>query len=526
MRSVPREHEARNETWLSDRDRYSHMGLDSEDRLLNPQIRENGEWKSVSWADAMQRVGEVVGKTAAEELGLLMSPSASNEEYFLAQSILRQLGCSPIAHRLRQSDFSDDHLLAEPVFEKTIAELSLADAVVLVGCNPRDEAPIIGHRVRQAWRKGAAVTAINPVDWSFHFDTSLDAIVAPQHMVGELASLANAVAQASNRDIPDELRDRVANASISERHEALARRLIESASAVMLFGHSAISHGQASILRALSRYIAASTGTAFNTLSYGSNAVGAVRYGAIPGAAGKNAGEMLSQALSTVLLWDFEPDFDTNDPVQATRTLGEAGTVIAVTSYLSGAVREHADIALPLAPLAESEGSLLNFDGDEAGFAAAAKSRGEARSGWKILRRLAEELGLSGFSQVSLADVQASMNAVELEAPAQTDVPEANEGGLYRVGDVPMYSADALCRRSAPLQNTIQAQRDWVGINPADASRLGLSDGGTAHVRQHETAVDLPVRVTETVPAGAAQVASATCRMLHGAYDPIVVEVA
>ncbi len=155
-----------------------------------------------------------------------MSPSAATEEYFLAQSLMRQLGSNNIDHRLRERDFSDDPARPlSPAFALPLAEIDDCDAILLIGCNPRQEAPIVGHRVRQAWRKGAAVSAINPLDWPFTFDTSLDAIVAPQHMVAELAALAAAVEKATGRAAPDVLRRALDGAAVSERHQQLAERL-------------------------------------------------------------------------------------------------------------------------------------------------------------------------------------------------------------------------------------------------------------------------------------------------------------
>jgi len=91
-----------------------------------------------------------------------------------------------------------------------------------------------------------------------------------------------------------------------------------------------------------------------------------------------------------------------------------------------------------------------------------------------------------------------------------------------------MYSADALCRRAPALQQTVHAVSDFVGLNPADAGRLGLADGDRANVRQGEAFTALEVRVSERVPVGAAWVRSATpgTRELGSATGPIIVEVA
>jgi NADH-quinone oxidoreductase subunit G len=550
LRAVPRENEPLNETWLADRDRYSHFGLYVDDRQLHPQVKEDGRWKTVSWNEAIgtlaRRLRDAVDRHGSDQLGVLMSPSATTEEYFLAQSLLRQLGGANIDHRLREQDFADDDMRPRsPAFELPIAGIDGCDAVLLVGCNPRQEAPIIGHRLRQAWRKGAGIAVVNPVDWSFTFDTSLDAIVPPQAMAAELAALAAAVQRITGTEAPEHLRGALDAAQAEDRHEELAARLKEGEKSLVLIGQFAMSHPEASRLRALSSYIAAATGSAIDMLPHGGNPTGAWLAGAVPhrgpggapATSGMNAGQMLDAPLQAYLLWGIEPEYDIDNPARAVRALTQAETVIAVASYATDSLREIADLILPLTPQVETEGSLINLDGTTIPFAAAGQPSGEARSGWKILRRLGGELGLENFDQVDLADVQAGM-AAALEAagggPAEAAQPDvepgggAPEAGLFRIGELAMYSVDPLCRRAGALQQTAQAQNGFVGLNPEDAERLGLADGATARVRQGEAEIEIEVRVTRRVPPGGAWLRSATCatRELGHAVGPITVEAA
>jgi NADH-quinone oxidoreductase subunit G len=201
-----------------------------------------------------------------------------------------------------------------------------------------------------------------------------------------------------------------------------------------------------------------------------------------------------------------------------------------VVSFAGDSVREIADVILPLAPHAEGEGSFVNFDGMTQRFAAAGKVQGEARAGWKILRRLGSELGLQGFGQVSLAEVQAdlqqalgqggfSRGASPLAAPAVDD-------GLYRIGELAMYSVDALCRRSLPLQETAQARSGFVGLNPADAERLGVTGGAAVRVNQGGRQARMEALVDERVPVGGAWLHSASeaARPLGQAIAPLTIE--
>ena len=119
-----------------------------------------------------------------------MSASASSEEYFLARRLAHGLDCPNIDHRLREQDFSDDAARTQPAaFQSPMEAIDTADTILLIGSNIRHEAPILGQRVRKAWRNGAQIAALNPGDWNFHFSLANKLITAPQHMVTELAAL-------------------------------------------------------------------------------------------------------------------------------------------------------------------------------------------------------------------------------------------------------------------------------------------------------------------------------------------------
>ena len=208
MRAVPRDCEAINETWLSDRDRYSHFGLNAQDRVLEPMIKVDGKWANVSWEEGIRCASEAlhssVSTHGASSLGILMSPNASTEEYFLTKRLADGLDCANIDHRLREQDFSDDAARAAGAsFQAPMVAMDDAKAIVLVGSNIRHEAPILGQRVRKAWRRGTQVAALNPVDWNFHFSLAHQLITAPQNMVGALALVAGEVAAKTGKALPE-----------------------------------------------------------------------------------------------------------------------------------------------------------------------------------------------------------------------------------------------------------------------------------------------------------------------------------
>jgi len=552
MRAVPRDCEASNETWLSDRDRYAHFGLGSEDRVLEPMIKVDGKWTNVPWDKgirvAVEALRGAVTAHGGESLGVLMSASVSTEEYFLAQRLARGLDCPNIDHRLREQDFADDTARSQAVaFQSPMAAIDTADSILLIGSNIRHEAPILGQRVRKAWRNGAQVAALNPVDWNFHFSLSNKLITAPQHMVEELAAIAKAVASATGKAIPEFLQAALSGNEPGEAHTAIAAMLNGDGDNMLILGQAAMAHAQASWLRQLAAWIATATGATLNIVPHGGNSTGAAMAGALPyqGAGGSdvesglNAREMLATPAKAYLLWDIEPEFDLANPALAMQALDSAETVVAVSTFANEALKDTADVILPLAPLAESEGLFYTFDGQSFVVKPAVAVSGHARPGWKILRRLGAELELDGFSQVDIASVREDMLAgisdadnaaedVELAAPASN--ADLNRGDLYRVGEVAevaMYGVDGLCRRSDFLQQTVHADTAFVGLNPDDAGSKGLVDGRELKVSQGDAHAILPVRICNELPAGAVWVKTATDAgsVLGDSFGPISVEV-
>ena len=538
LRAVPRDNESTNEAWLSDRDRYSHFGLNSDERVLEPMVKVNDQWQTVSWDEGIRVAAKALRKSVTAHggagLGVLMSSSASTEEHYLARRLANGLDCPNMDYRLREQDFSDDKALGRIAsFQTPMAAIDDADAIVLIGSNIRHEAPILGQRVRKAWRKGAQVVALNPVDWNFHFELADKLITAPQHMVTELAALAAAVARLTGKEIPEFLQTAVSGTQAGASHDAMAEMLNGSGAKMLILGQAAMAHEQASWLRQLSAWIATATGAALNIIPHGGNSTGAAM-AACAGVAetGLNTREMLATPLKKYLLWDIEPEFDLANPANAMHALDSAESVLAVSAFASEGLKAVADVILPLAPLAESEGLFYTLDGQSFVVDAAVSASGQARPGWKILRRLGAELELDGFTQVDIASLREEMLSEIVDADCETSEVELNvpkaEGDFYRVGEVAMYAVDALCRRSEYLQQTVHAENAFVGLNPDDAGRKGLADGHEVKVSQGDGHVILPVRLCDELPAGAVWVKSATDSgiSLGDSFGPISVEAA
>ena len=172
-RIVPRENEAINETWISDRDRFSYEGIYSPDRLKNPKLKVKNEWKDIPWEQALNVVVEQINATDKDQISLLASPSSTTEEFYLLSKIAQGLSVKNLDHRLRRTDFSDqDNDPVAPWLGTSISEIENCKSIVLVGSEIRKEAPIIAHRIRKSALNGSQVSFINSQLSDYFFDVS------------------------------------------------------------------------------------------------------------------------------------------------------------------------------------------------------------------------------------------------------------------------------------------------------------------------------------------------------------------
>lgn len=496
LRTVPRDNEAINENWLSDRDRYSHAGLAAADRLTAPMIRNGEEWREASWDEAIARAAELITAQAGDEVGVLVHPATSNEEGALLAAFARGIGSGNLDHRIAQADLADAPVATK--FEMPLADVEKADVIVLIGCNPRHEAPLLGHRIRKAQRSGGAkVVAINSVDFDFNFALSQKHIVTPSALVDAVLN----VGSAASASLPGDAASQVIAADASA---ALATLLRDAKSALIVLGESAVTHPQASWLRRAAHALAKATNAAVNELPLGANAIGLARSGVLPQA--RNVQAMFAQPRKAYVLYGIEPAQDFADQPTALRALSQAASVVAFTAFADETTRRLAQVMLPIGLTPEIDGTYVNVDGVAQVAAAAAKLPGQARAGWRVLRALGAQLNLSGFDFIELAQWRAglALNEVVAGGTGLAERAAVEEGALQSIATRAIYRIDALLRRSAPLAAHPLTAGARIALNPEDALARGFSEGAIAKINDGRGTAALPVVVTTRVPRGAA----------------------
>ena len=461
MRVLPFENESVNECWIADRDRFSYEALNSDERLTTPMLKQGGEWKSVDWKTALEYVAngltQIKSEHGAASIGVLVSPHSTVEELSLASALMRSLGSENVDYRLRNAEF----MAIEGVrfLGTSIASLSELQRVLVVGSNLRKDHPLFAQRIRQAARKGCSVNAIQSEaeDWAMHLANTI--VCADSAWVQTLADVAAAVALEKGVSSP-------VLGTASESAKAIAKALLSGERKAILLGNAAAHHAKASSLLALANWIGAETGATVGYLTEAANTVGAQLAGAMPGPNGLNAGQMYAGGLKAVLLLNHEPEFDSAAGPSAKSGLLQAQMVVTLSPFKSNMA--FSVVLLPIAPFTETPGTFINAEGRVQSFHAVVKPLGETRPAWKVLRVLANLLGLTGFDFNSTEEILRQVSG--LSAPDKTHLPAEllNNTTQATIDPTPtsispvvarIYELDGIVRRASSLQLTADGKQ-------------------------------------------------------------------
>ena len=523
MRVLPLENEEVNECWLSDRDRFSYEGLNVEERLTRPMIKQDGNWMETDWQTALEYVAHglrnIRHEHGADAIAALATPGSTLEELALLKKLVNGIGSDNVDFRLRQSDFALSGEIA-PWLGMSITEFAELKRVFVIGSFLRKDHPLLTARLRAAVKNGARLGILHGSDDDLLMPVAAKMIVAPSAWLSALHEIMAAVADAKTVSLPAGF-ERV---EASENAKLIAASLLSGEPRAIMLGNAAAQHPQASQLHAAAQWLAVQTGAHFGYLTEGANTVGGHIVKAYPEKGG-NALQMFEEPRKAYLLLNAEPELDCYDPQAARRALDGAEMVVAMSPYKHGL--DYADVLLPVSPFSETAGTFVNCEGRAQSFNGTVKPLGETRPAWKVLRVLGNLLDVQGFDyetseqirnevlgmQANAKEVQADLrsrlnNEVKLAPEAGATAAVAG-GALERLTNVPIYSTDGIVRRSPPLQQTSDAIAPRAWMSPALAEKLVVLEGDRVRVSQGSGNAVLEVGIDRHLPDSVVRIASA-----------------
>lgn len=541
LRVLSREHDGVDDGWLCDKGRFAYQSIHVDERITAPLVREGEELVLVSWERALDAAASGL-RRAGTTTGALVGGQSTNEEGFLLSRIVREaLGsgdldsraCGRLAIELARA-------LAAPALQASVPDLEFAHAVLVLDCEPVDDAPILDLRLRKGARRNrvrVAVASSRPS--SLDPGSALSVRFAP----GAGAAFVYALRAALARDDFEE----AASAAGADAAQvgALAELLREAGGPpaedgsrarpeiVVVWGERLTQgpHGEraARELLALAHGLglAQTAGAGLLEIPDATNGRGLREVGVLPNggpgyatldgpegrdgaqiAAGLAAGE-----LSALYLLHCDPLVSRPDRQLWRRALEQASTVVAHASFLSEGLREYADVVFPAESYAEKEGTVVHPDGRMQRLRPAIGRQGETRAEWQVLCELAGRLELdlgvlsgpmataavinavpfyAGLTLEEIGgrgvrwpdrDAASALAEGETQSPTVAGPPPASDpdtSGALRLGTFRSVWASSEVEVSPALAFLHPRQR--LEMSPADARRLHVSDGEQVQV--------------------------------------------
>ena len=357
MRILPRVNDDVNEEWISDKTRHVVDGLRTQ-RLDQPYIRDNGRLRPASWSEAFAAIAAKVGRTSPERIGAIAGDLCAVEEMFALKHLMANIGSPNLDARQDGSALHPSAGRASYLFNATIAGIEQADALLIIGANPRREAAVLNARIRKRWRAGKFPVALigERVDLTYNYD-----------YLGAG---------------PDTL------TVLGAGRHAFAETLKKAERPLVILGAAALTRPDGAAIAALAAKAAVELGAVkdgwngFSVLHTAASRVGALDIGFVPGEGGLPAAHMTKSGAIDVLflLGADEIDVPPGAFVVYIGTHGDAGA-------------HRADVILPGAAYTEKSGLYVNTEGRVQIANRASFPPGEAREDWAILRALSETLG-------------------------------------------------------------------------------------------------------------------------------------
>jgi NADH-quinone oxidoreductase subunit G len=437
VRILPRVNDAINEEWISDKTRHIVDGLKTQ-RLDRPYVRVDGRLSPATWTDAFTVVAQKVAAVTPSRIGAIAGDLATVEEMFALKSLLGKLGSPNIDCRQDGSKLHPKFGRASYLFNSTIAGVDQADAILIVGSNPRHEAPVLNARIRKRWLKsGASIGVIGAgADLSYKYN--------------HLGRGPESLAQGWDRPSKD-----AAKPMVIVGPGAFARP--DGVAVLASLAKAALAAG-----------VVKDGWNGFNVLHGAASRVGGLDLGVVPGEGGLDAPAMAkANALDVVInLGADEIDIEPGAFVIYIGTHGDRGA-------------RRADVILPGAAYTEKSGIYVNTEGRPQFAERAVFPPGDAREDWSILRALSDPLG-ARLPFDSMTQLRAAL-AVAYPFLVRFDLVAPTDAGVFN-----SIAALGGAVDSAPF---IPAVSDFYFTNPiARASRVMAECSALASGAQRQAA--------------------------------------
>ena len=494
-RVVPYENELINECWISDRDRFSYSALNSEDRLLDPMIKDDsGNWKLVDWQEALEKSIEIINRgkqLGSKGLRGLISPMSSTEELTLFNKLIKNCGSDSIDFRVWLEDKKfDKNISGFPNLGMNISQLSKVSSLFIVGSRLRDDFPLLAQKFRVSSNNNSLLLSqLNAVEQPLLMNVYESILEKPSQWISVLEEILN-ICQIKKAGNNSEKLSNFNNKSIKISESLIENN--ESKLSLIIAGPAVFSHPHASLILSLLSQISQITDSKLATLPHGANVAGGYLANAKPEFEGHSTASMFENSDAAFLLLNVEPAKDLNSGIKAVNTISKSKAgVVALTSYKS-AVSDFATVMLPISTFAESSGTYVNIEGRVQNVSPVANVQGNSKPAWKVLRVIGNLLGFKEFNYENIKEVQnlfsseigedffvKDINFIVKTNEVTSAIITTEKKHLETTTFFPIYLSDQIVRRSESLLRTSQSVFPSLLIHPKTLELFSIKSGDT-----------------------------------------------
>ena len=395
-RTVPKENDQINLSWLADSDRFGHEGIESKERILFPLKRENNKLVISDLDELNQTVSDKIQQHTSST-SAVMSSQATCEEMYLFQKILRNKGIYNIDHRSKECDFRyQDNFPTIPSFDIKLSDIKAMDNIILLNVNISKEFPILSIYLRNAVKNNnTKIVSLSTYEYLENFDTQETEILSPN----ELENYFN-----NN--------SKHALLNIGKNNRNL---IIVGPSTTYLKNYSNIINNTSRYAKVINSKLAL-LGDQCNTS--GAWAMGIIPH-RLPG--GERTNEFKQKpyvssysANDLMIIYNLEPEYDFSNDSEIIKKLKKSKFNIFFSSYMTDSIEQYADLIYPLAVQQESYGSYLNTNKQLQTFKQVIPPRGESIDGLNILLNLSKTLGIDINEEQISVDINQSLSNIDV----------------------------------------------------------------------------------------------------------------
>jgi NADH-quinone oxidoreductase subunit G len=519
--------------WLCDKGRFAYQAIHVDGRITAPLARDGDQLREVSWERALQIAAGLAKHRG--RVGALVGGQATNEEGFLIGRLMREgLESRDLDSRADGApDLDVTRVLGAPGLQAKVTDLEFAHTVLVLGCEPLDDAPILDLWIRKGVRRrGVKLAVATPRPSALDANARLVIRYPP----GGEAELLEQLTRGDGD---------------------LARFLREGGEDVVIVWGERIGQA-AALLPALAEQLAivGRDGAGLLEIPVGSNGRGLREAGVLPDSGGRAAIEIARAAtdgdITALYLFETDPVRDRSDRGLWEQALHRAGLVVAHASVLTEGLAEHADVVFPADTYAEKDGTVVHPDGRIQRLRTAIAHPRQVRAGWWVISEVAKRCGLdlgvltASMAFRQLADAVPYYEGLTLEEIGGRGVrwPEREQASAFEVGDIPPIRgkishapqngalrlgtykpiwASPEVEISPSLQYTIARQQ--AELSPEDARRLNIASGDLLQISQNGTSLEATAAVRSGVPIGTVFLATGIAKDSANALTEPYVEV-